>query len=102
MWEVVAALPYLDRELSPPKYRSFFIPYLWQQKNVFGLYKLLKRLPKSETQSSTLLGYELHDWKVSISTRQMSYIWNSNLLQFERGNNFHSEMYHPYIQLDFT
>ncbi|KAL2483523.1 Dol-P-Man:Man(6)GlcNAc(2)-PP-Dol alpha-1 [Forsythia ovata] len=46
-WEVVAALPYLDRELSPSKYRSFFIPYLWQQKNVFGLYKLLKRIPKS-------------------------------------------------------
>ncbi|KZV29698.1 Alg9-like mannosyltransferase family isoform 1 [Dorcoceras hygrometricum] len=46
-WEVVAALPYLDRELSPPKYRSFFVPYLWQQKNVFGLYKLLKRIPKT-------------------------------------------------------
>ncbi|KAL3636925.1 hypothetical protein CASFOL_019224 [Castilleja foliolosa] len=46
-WEVVAALPYLDRELSPPKYRSFFIPYLWQQKNVFGMYKLLKRIQKS-------------------------------------------------------
>ncbi|KAK4484676.1 hypothetical protein RD792_007265 [Penstemon davidsonii] len=45
-WEVVAALPYMDRELSPPKYRSFFIPYLWQQKNVFGLYKLLKRIPQ--------------------------------------------------------
>ncbi|XP_051145230.1 dol-P-Man:Man(6)GlcNAc(2)-PP-Dol alpha-1,2-mannosyltransferase [Andrographis paniculata] len=46
-WEVVAALPYLDREMSPPKFRSFFIPYLWQQKNVFGLYKLLKRIPES-------------------------------------------------------
>ncbi|KAL7143428.1 hypothetical protein ABFS83_08G190000 [Erythranthe nasuta] len=46
-WEVVAALHYLDRELSPPMHRSFFIPYLWQQKNVFGLYKLLKRVPKS-------------------------------------------------------
>ncbi|KAL0320612.1 UNVERIFIED_CONTAM: Dol-P-Man:Man(6)GlcNAc(2)-PP-Dol alpha-1,2-mannosyltransferase [Sesamum radiatum] len=46
-WEVLAALPYLDRELSPPKYRSFFIPYLWQQKNVFGLYKLLRRIPNS-------------------------------------------------------
>ncbi|XP_058221518.1 dol-P-Man:Man(6)GlcNAc(2)-PP-Dol alpha-1,2-mannosyltransferase [Rhododendron vialii] len=45
-WEVVAALPYLDRELSPPMYRSFFIPYLWQGKNVFGIYKLLKRIPK--------------------------------------------------------
>ncbi|CAA0816345.1 Dol-P-Man\\x3aMan(6)GlcNAc(2)-PP-Dol alpha-1-2-mannosyltransferase [Striga hermonthica] len=43
----VAALPYLDRELSPPMFRSFFIPYLWQQKNVFGLYKLLKKVPKS-------------------------------------------------------
>ncbi|KAL8505723.1 hypothetical protein ACS0TY_016804 [Phlomoides rotata] len=46
-WEVVAAFSYMDREMSPPKYRSFFIPYLWQQKNVFGLYKLLKRVPKS-------------------------------------------------------
>lgn len=44
-WEVLAALPYLDRELSPPMYRSFFIPYLWQEKNVFGIYKLLKRIP---------------------------------------------------------
>ncbi|XP_022749288.1 dol-P-Man:Man(6)GlcNAc(2)-PP-Dol alpha-1,2-mannosyltransferase-like isoform X3 [Durio zibethinus] len=45
-WEPIAALPYLDRELSPAKYRSFFIPYLWQQKNVFGMYKLLKRVSK--------------------------------------------------------
>lgn len=45
-WEVVAALPYLDRELSPPLYRSFFIPYLWQNNNVFGLYKLLRQIPK--------------------------------------------------------
>ncbi|KAH7861770.1 hypothetical protein Vadar_030627 [Vaccinium darrowii] len=45
-WEVLAALPYLDRELSPPIYRSFFIPFLWQEKNVFGIYKLLKRIPK--------------------------------------------------------
>ncbi|KAK1583702.1 hypothetical protein Q3G72_026218 [Acer saccharum] len=34
-WEPIAVLPYLDRELSPPLYRSFFIPYLWQQRNVF-------------------------------------------------------------------
>ncbi|KAK8545641.1 hypothetical protein V6N13_066916 [Hibiscus sabdariffa] len=47
-WEPIAALPYLDRELSPAKYRSFFIPYLWQEKNVFGMYKLLKRVPKQE------------------------------------------------------
>lgn len=45
-WEAIAVVPYLDRELSPPLYRSFFIPYLWQQKNVFGMYKLFKRLPK--------------------------------------------------------
>ncbi|XP_016437319.2 alpha-1,2-mannosyltransferase ALG9 [Nicotiana tabacum] len=45
-WEIVAALPYLDRELSPPLYRSFFIPYHWQQKNVFGQYRLLRRIPK--------------------------------------------------------
>lgn len=42
-WEVVAALPYLDRELSPPLHRSFFIPYVWEEKNTFGIYKLLKR-----------------------------------------------------------
>ncbi|GMI85351.1 EMS-mutagenized bri1 suppressor 3 [Hibiscus trionum] len=47
-WEPIAALPYLDRELSPAKYRSFFIPYLWQEKNVFGMYKLLKRVSKQE------------------------------------------------------
>lgn len=45
-WEEVAVIPYLDRELSPAIYRSFFIPTLWQQKNVFGRYKLLKRIPK--------------------------------------------------------
>ncbi|XP_014498800.1 dol-P-Man:Man(6)GlcNAc(2)-PP-Dol alpha-1,2-mannosyltransferase isoform X1 [Vigna radiata var. radiata] len=43
-WEPIAALPYLDRELSPALYRSFFIPYLWQDKNVFGTYKLFKRV----------------------------------------------------------
>ncbi|KAK7257160.1 hypothetical protein RIF29_30931 [Crotalaria pallida] len=43
-WEAIAALPYLDRELSPALYRSFFIPHLWQEKNVFGMYKLLKRI----------------------------------------------------------
>ncbi|MBA0573984.1 hypothetical protein Golob_001227 [Gossypium lobatum] len=47
-WEPIAALPYLDRELSPAKYRSFFIPYMWQEKNVFGMYKLLKRVSKPE------------------------------------------------------
>ncbi|KAL6202171.1 hypothetical protein ACLB2K_025881 [Fragaria x ananassa] len=45
-WEVIAALPYLDRELSPAKYRSFFIPYVWMHKNIFGKYKLLRRIPK--------------------------------------------------------
>ncbi|PQP93085.1 dol-P-Man:Man(6)GlcNAc(2)-PP-Dol alpha-1 2-mannosyltransferase [Prunus yedoensis var. nudiflora] len=45
-WRVIGALPYLDRELSPAKYRSFFIPYLWQRKNIFGMYKLLRRVPK--------------------------------------------------------
>lgn len=43
-WEPIAALPYLDREFSPPLYRSFFIPYLWQQRNVFGMYKLFRRI----------------------------------------------------------
>uniref|UniRef100_A0A9I9DX93 Mannosyltransferase n=1 Tax=Cucumis melo TaxID=3656 RepID=A0A9I9DX93_CUCME len=45
-WEAVAAWPYLDREISPPFYRSFFIPYFWQNKNVFGMYKLLTRITK--------------------------------------------------------
>lgn len=45
-WETLAAMPFLDRELSPAMHRSFFIPYQWQQKNVFGLYKLLRRIPK--------------------------------------------------------
>ncbi|KAJ7981816.1 Mannosyltransferase [Quillaja saponaria] len=45
-WEAIAAFPYLDRELSPAFYRSFFIPHLWQEKNVFGMYKVLKRIPK--------------------------------------------------------
>ncbi|KAH7512647.1 hypothetical protein FEM48_Zijuj12G0113100 [Ziziphus jujuba var. spinosa] len=45
-WEAIGALPYLDRELSPSLYRSFFIPYLWQHKNIFGMYKLLRRIPK--------------------------------------------------------
>ncbi|WCJ32258.1 Alpha-1 2-mannosyltransferase ALG9 [Euphorbia peplus] len=45
-WEAIAAFHYLDRELSPPLHRSFFIPYLWQQKNVFGMYKLYKRISK--------------------------------------------------------
>ncbi|XP_068664205.1 alpha-1,2-mannosyltransferase ALG9 isoform X2 [Aristolochia californica] len=45
-WEAVSALHYLDRELSPPFHRAFFIPNYWMQKNVFGLYKLQKRIPK--------------------------------------------------------
>ncbi|BAD73103.1 putative disrupted in bipolar disorder 1 [Oryza sativa Japonica Group] len=47
-WETLAALPFLDRELSPALYRSFFIPHRWQQNNVFGLYKLLRRLPTDQ------------------------------------------------------
>ncbi|AAF99843.1 Hypothetical protein [Arabidopsis thaliana] len=45
-WEAIAVLPYLDRELSPAKYRSFFIPHMWQEKNVFGKYVALRRVPK--------------------------------------------------------
>ncbi|XP_065861972.1 alpha-1,2-mannosyltransferase ALG9 [Euphorbia lathyris] len=45
-WEAIAAFHYLDRELSPPLHRSFFIPYLWQEKNVFGMYKLYRRISK--------------------------------------------------------
>ncbi|CAO2161523.1 unnamed protein product [Urochloa humidicola] len=47
-WEALAALPFLDRELSPALYRSFFVPYKWQQNNAFGLYKLLRRLPTDQ------------------------------------------------------
>lgn len=46
VWEPIAAYHYLDRELSPPLHRSFFIPYMWQTKNVFGMYNLYKRIPK--------------------------------------------------------
>jgi alpha-1,2-mannosyltransferase len=46
--QALAALPFLDRELSPALYRSFFVPYKWQQNNVFGLYKLLRRLPTDQ------------------------------------------------------
>ncbi|KAJ6793707.1 dol-P-Man:Man(6)GlcNAc(2)-PP-Dol alpha-1,2-mannosyltransferase [Iris pallida] len=48
-WETLAAIPYLDRELSPTLYRSFFIPYVWQTRNVFGIYRLIKRIPKSDS-----------------------------------------------------
>ncbi|KAK8936030.1 Dol-P-Man:Man(6)GlcNAc(2)-PP-Dol alpha-1,2-mannosyltransferase [Platanthera zijinensis] len=43
-WETLAAVHYLDREFSPAIYRSYFIPYLWHEKNVFGLYKLLRKI----------------------------------------------------------
>ncbi|XP_042494529.1 dol-P-Man:Man(6)GlcNAc(2)-PP-Dol alpha-1,2-mannosyltransferase [Macadamia integrifolia] len=49
IWEVAASLPYLDRELSPPMYRSFFIPYQWWDKNVFGMYKLLRRISSTNS-----------------------------------------------------
>ncbi|KAJ6830032.1 dol-P-Man:Man(6)GlcNAc(2)-PP-Dol alpha-1,2-mannosyltransferase [Iris pallida] len=49
-WETLAAIPYLDREMSPALYRSFFIPYIWQTKNVFGMYRLLKRIPKNDSE----------------------------------------------------
>ncbi|TQD76816.1 hypothetical protein C1H46_037649 [Malus baccata] len=55
-WEVIGALPYLDRELSPAKYRSFFIPYLWQHKNIFGMYKLLRRHDFSKVLTRLLFG----------------------------------------------
>nr|DAD21198.1 TPA_asm: hypothetical protein HUJ06_022661 [Nelumbo nucifera] len=45
-WKVVAEIPFLDRALSLPLCRSFFIPHSWQHKNVFGMYKLLRRIPK--------------------------------------------------------
>lgn len=47
-WETLAAIPYLDREFSPPIHRSFFIPYMWNQRNTFGLYKLLRKMPEDE------------------------------------------------------
>ncbi|MQL98600.1 hypothetical protein Taro_031312 [Colocasia esculenta] len=47
-WETLAAIPFLDRELSPSTHRSFFIPYMWHEKNVFGMYKLLRRIPSDD------------------------------------------------------
>ncbi|XP_010915516.1 alpha-1,2-mannosyltransferase ALG9 [Elaeis guineensis] len=47
-WETLASIRFLDRELSPAIHRSFFIPYHWQQKNVFGWYKLLRRIHKTD------------------------------------------------------
>ncbi|XP_038985116.1 dol-P-Man:Man(6)GlcNAc(2)-PP-Dol alpha-1,2-mannosyltransferase isoform X2 [Phoenix dactylifera] len=47
-WEILAVVHFLDRELSPAIHRSFFIPYQWQQKNVFGWYKLLRRIHKTD------------------------------------------------------
>ncbi|CAA6665615.1 unnamed protein product [Spirodela intermedia] len=44
-WETLAAIHFLDRELSPAVYRSFFIPHLWHKENAFGLYRLLRRVP---------------------------------------------------------
>lgn len=51
-WETLAAVYYLDRELSPAIYRSYFIPYLWHEKNVFGLYKLLRKIPQNNLEQS--------------------------------------------------
>ena len=38
---------FLDKELSPAKYRAFFIPWTWESANTFGKYRLLKRINKS-------------------------------------------------------
>ncbi|PKA51648.1 Dol-P-Man:Man(6)GlcNAc(2)-PP-Dol alpha-1,2-mannosyltransferase [Apostasia shenzhenica] len=54
-WETLAAVHYLDRELSPAIYRSFFIPYLWHERNVFGLYKLLRKMPQNKIEQTSSL-----------------------------------------------
>ncbi|KAL9651032.1 hypothetical protein ABK040_012776 [Willaertia magna] len=45
-WELVYSYPFLDANKSPNLYRSFFIPYLSDKRNVFGRYVLLTRKKK--------------------------------------------------------
>jgi len=47
VWEPVFEKRFLDKELSPAKYRAFFIPWTWESANTFGKYRLLKRINKS-------------------------------------------------------
>eukprot|EP01018_Ginkgo_biloba_P000017 Gb_07978 [translate_table: standard] len=46
VWETIFELPFLDKEKSPALYRAFFIPGAWEKKNVFGMYKLLRKKPR--------------------------------------------------------
>ncbi|KAJ7268863.1 hypothetical protein O6H91_Y398500 [Diphasiastrum complanatum] len=39
----VAERSFLDNQKSPPLYRAFFIPWLWENKNTFGVYRLLRK-----------------------------------------------------------
>ncbi|KAJ7546232.1 hypothetical protein O6H91_08G031300 [Diphasiastrum complanatum] len=42
-WEAVAERSFLDNQKSPPLYRAFFIPWLWENKNTFGVYRLSRK-----------------------------------------------------------
>ncbi|KAI0492063.1 hypothetical protein KFK09_026328 [Dendrobium nobile] len=45
-WETLAAVHYLDRELSPAIYRSFLIPYSWHHK-MSWIITLLRKIPQT-------------------------------------------------------
>lgn len=50
-WQVVASVPFLDIQMSPKLYRSFYIPFLSRRRNVFVDYNILKtkrRKPKKK------------------------------------------------------
>ncbi|KAG0576973.1 hypothetical protein KC19_5G122400 [Ceratodon purpureus] len=46
-WEPVYEQIFLDKELSPSRTRAFFLPWIWEKSNTFGIYRLLRRINKS-------------------------------------------------------
>ncbi|CAM6087679.1 unnamed protein product [Calypogeia fissa] len=42
-WQLVWQQPFLDNELSPALHRAIFIPWSWERKNTFGMYRLLRK-----------------------------------------------------------
>ncbi|GLJ37297.1 hypothetical protein SUGI_0756550 [Cryptomeria japonica] len=51
-WETIFEIPFLDKDKSPALYRAFAIPWVWDTKNVFGTYKLLRRKHMISGESS--------------------------------------------------
>lgn len=45
--QLVYEKTFLDKELSPAKTRAFFLPWIWEKRNIFGRYRLVQRIPKS-------------------------------------------------------